>query len=233
MGTGGLLHRHAASGLEVHLICATRGGEGWGGKPAGARKEDLPRIRTAELEAAADVLGLSQVTLWDYPDGSVAACDQAEIAARIADAVRELSPRVVIGWGPDGAYGHPDHIAIGACTDAAMARLDGERPTLYHMALDEALVQSYRDVLVMIGADADGLPLVAVPGAAPMLELTPEEVDAKRRAIDCHESQVEAWRITIRERPDLLQRVYGREGYIPSLGGSASLGPSGLLKEFS
>ena len=43
METGGTLYRHAGAGIDVHLLCVTRGGEGWQGKPPGATKEDLPR----------------------------------------------------------------------------------------------------------------------------------------------------------------------------------------------
>ncbi len=79
MGTGGLILRHTRPGVEVHLICCTRGEKGWAGKPSGARKEDLPGIRAAELEAAAAALALSSVELWDYPDGGAARWNQDEI----------------------------------------------------------------------------------------------------------------------------------------------------------
>ena len=58
MGAGGLLVRHTRNDVMVHLICATRGEEGWGGKPPGARREDLAKIRTAEMEGAATALAL-------------------------------------------------------------------------------------------------------------------------------------------------------------------------------
>ncbi len=234
MGIGGLLYRHAVAGMDVHLVCATRGGEGWQGKPPGATKEDLPGIRTKELDAAADVLGIAAVDLWDYPDGGVPDCDQAEITERIAATIRSLRPAAVIGWGPDGAYGHPDHICIGACTDAALASIgEGLRPALYHMALDEALAQAYRDVMALAGGDGDALPVVAQPAVGPVLDLSAAELQAKVRAIDCHQSQVEDWRVAIKDLPDLLLRAYGREPYVPVSGGTPHLGPTGLLAELS
>ena len=51
----------------------------------------------------------------------------------------------------------------------------------------------------------------------------------KVQAIDCHESQVEDWRIAIKNMPDLLARAYARESYIPISGGTRRLGPTGLL----
>ena len=104
-------------------------------KPPGAKQEDLAEIRAAELQEAADALALSGVELWDYPDGGVPREDQQQITQRIWDQISKLRPRVVVGWGPDGAYGHPDHIAMGACTDAAVSAMtETERPALYrHM----------------------------------------------------------------------------------------------------
>ena len=233
MGTGGTLYRHAAAGVDVHLLCVTRGGEGWQGKPPGATKEDLPRIRTRELHAAGKALGLAAVELWDYPDGAVGDCDQAEITSRIAETIRSLVPAAVLGWGPDGGYGHPDHNCVDAYTDAAVASIEEDRrPALYHMAFDEQLAQAYREVIALAG-EGDGLPVVSFPDVGPVFELDARELQVKVQAIDCHESQVEDWRIAIKNMPDLLARAYARESYIPISGGTPRLGPTGLLAELS
>src|SRR5260370_31499187 len=79
MGSGGLVLRHTRNGIPVNLICATRGEEGWTGKPFGARKEQLAGIRAAELEEAAVALAVSDGELWEYPDGGGAACNQHEV----------------------------------------------------------------------------------------------------------------------------------------------------------
>src|SRR5438309_1986177 len=159
MGTGGLILRHTRAGIATHLICATYGEAGWMGKPPGAKKEDLAEIRAKELEEAAAALALSGVELWDYPDGGVPQSDQQQITQRIWEEISKLRPRVVVGWGPDGAYGHPDHIAMGACTDTAVAAMtEGERPALYHVAVDESLADFYREAMRIGGGD-HALPL--------------------------------------------------------------------------
>src|SRR5260370_41937174 len=79
MGCGGLILRHTRAGIPAHLICATRGEEGWSGKPLGARKEDLASIRSHELEDAAATLALGSVELWDYPDGGVAKVGREQV----------------------------------------------------------------------------------------------------------------------------------------------------------
>jgi LmbE family N-acetylglucosaminyl deacetylase len=234
MGCGGLILRHTRAGIPVHLVCATRGEEGWGGKPPGAKKEDLPAIRTQELEAAAAALAIGGVELWDYPDGGVERCDRQEITRRIWEQISKLKPKAVIGWGPDGVYGHPDHITVGACTDAAVhAMSEGERPALYHLAVDQALAESYKEVMRLSGGADHELPLVVAEKIDFVLELDADEVMMKVRAIDCHRSQLEDWRILIRDHPDLLQRGYGREPYVSVLSRAGGLAANGLLGEFA
>ena len=157
MGSGGLVLRHTRAGIATHLICATYGEQGWNGKPKGARKEDLAEIRAKELEEAAAALALSGVELWDYPDGGVSQADHPQITHRITEQIAKLRPRAVVGWGPDGGYGHPDHIWIGACTDAAIVAMDeAERPALYHLAVDQPLAEFYREAM-RLGASNGGM----------------------------------------------------------------------------
>ena len=233
MGTGGLILRHTRADVEVNLICATRGEKGWAGKPPGARREDLFRIRTAELEAAASALAINGYELWDYPDGGVEGSDQAEITTRIAEQISRLAPAAVVGWGPDGAYGHPDHIAMGRCTDAAVAAAPGSgRPALYHVAIDAPLALAYRAAIQLNGPHGGSLPLVVKDHVDFVVELTSEEVQMKLRAIDCHQSQLETWRMEIRNHPHLMEQVYGREPYVTVSSSASAVTARGLLGEF-
>ena len=45
-----------------------------------------------------------------YLDGDLDQADPAEIMGRLAAQLRRLRPQVVVTFGPDGSYGHPDHI---------------------------------------------------------------------------------------------------------------------------
>ena len=233
MGAAGLLCRHSRAGIPVHLVCATRGALGWMGKPEGARPDELPGIRSGELTNAAEVLGLAGVTLWDYPDGGVEGSDQAEITARLVAEITRLRPAAVVGWGPDGGYGHPDHICIGRCTDAAVASLPAAaRPTQYHMAMDQFLLDAYKDIIGLVSDDTDSLPLIA-SDIDVVVELTDAELETKQRAIACHRSQQEDWRVAVTSRPDLVRRGYGHEPYRRHPERGAQLAANNLLKEFA
>lgn len=233
MGAGGLVLRHTRNGVVTHLICATYGERGWMGKPPGAKEEDLPELRARELEEAAVALGLAGVELWDYPDGGVKDEDQQEITQRIWEQITKVRPRAVVGWGPDGGYGHPDHIAIGACTDAAVAAMtEGERPALYHLAVDAETARFYREAIALAGGH-NTLPLEAQEKVDFVIELDADEVMMKLRAIECHRSQLEDWRIALRDHPHLMQRGYGHEPYITVSSRSAGLTEKGVLGEFA
>jgi len=232
-GAGGLVLRHTRAGIPTYLICATYGEAGWSGKPPGAKKEDLRDIRAKELEEAAAALALSGVELWDYPDGGVSAADHPQISQRITEQIAKLRPRAVVGWGPDGGYGHLDHIWIGACTDAAIVALDeAERPALYHLAIDQHLAEFYREAM-RLGAKDGGMALQTQDSVDIVIELNADEVMMKLRAIDCHQSQLEDWRIAIRSHPQLMQQGYGREPYITVSSRAPGLTPGGLLGEFA
>ena len=55
----------------------------------------------------------------------------------------------------------------------------------------------------------------------------------KLRAIDCHRSQLEDWRIAIRDHPQLMKEGYGREPYIAVSSRTTGLTAAGLLGEFA
>lgn len=120
MGTGSTLAKYAAQGIETTLVMATRGEKGWPGED-----KDYPgptalgKIRQAELTAAALVLGVQQVYYLDYIDGELGQANPSEAIQKIVKYIRLIKPQVVVTFGPDGAYGHPDHIAISQFTTAA------------------------------------------------------------------------------------------------------------------
>ena len=125
LGVGGTLAKYASEGVEVFLVTATRGQSGRyhghrePGKHPGA--EQLGRIRESELRAAVAVLGIRELTLLDYHDQALDRADPAEAVARLVAELRRVRPDVVLTFGPDGAYGHPDHIAICQFATAAVA----------------------------------------------------------------------------------------------------------------
>jgi LmbE family N-acetylglucosaminyl deacetylase len=121
LGFGGTLAKYAAEGVGTHLVTATRGERGrFGSQGNTAAPAEVGRVREAELRAAAAVLGIRDVSILGYPDGAVDQMEAAIAIQTIVSHIRRIRPHVVVTFGPEGAYGHPDHIAISQVTTAAI-----------------------------------------------------------------------------------------------------------------
>jgi LmbE family N-acetylglucosaminyl deacetylase len=114
-GVGGTLIKYADEGVRVHSLCLTQGEKGWNGDPAHpvVAPDKLGQRRAVELAEAGRRMGVASTTCLEYPDGELAGVAEDRVVRDIVRWVREVRPDVVITWGPDGGYGHPDHIAAG------------------------------------------------------------------------------------------------------------------------
>jgi LmbE family N-acetylglucosaminyl deacetylase len=120
LGFGGTLARYAAEGVGTYLITATRGERGrFGSLGKSGDPVEVGCVREAELREAAAVLGIREVSILNYPDGAVDAVPAAIAIRDIASHIRRIRPNAIVTFGPDGAYGHPDHIAVSQFTTAA------------------------------------------------------------------------------------------------------------------
>ncbi len=123
-GMGGTLAHYAEQGVEVHLVCATRGEVGEVDPDMLDGYQSVGDLREHELCCAADVLGLKKVHFLDYRDSGMPKSPEnehpraliraplTEVAEKIAFYIRDIKPQVVITFDPMGGYGHPDHIAV-------------------------------------------------------------------------------------------------------------------------
>jgi len=143
---GGTLAKYAAQGVAVALYCATRG-EAW---RKGADPDEQIALRTVELAAACQVLGITAVRLRDYPDGGLARLEASVLVADIAAYMQEQAPQVVITFGAEGRTLHPDHIAIHHAATAAFHR-DRQQATsptapparLFYTTVPESIAAAY------------------------------------------------------------------------------------------
>jgi LmbE family N-acetylglucosaminyl deacetylase len=205
-GIGGTLAKYAAEGVGTYLLTATRGERGWRGDPAAdPGLEAFGRAREAELLAAAKVLGLSEVNFLNYIDGDLDQADPGGAIAQIAGHLRRVRPQVVITFGPEGAYGHPDHIAISQFTCAALLaaadephqlQLPGRAhrvSKLYFMALTKEGMSLYTSLFGELVMPVDGVDR-SWPGWPSWAMSTRLDTDAHwrtaLRAILCHASQI-------------------------------------------
>ncbi len=221
LGFGGALAKYAAEGVETYLITATRGERGWTGDPdQNPGLEGLGRIREGELRAAANHLGIRDICFLDYIDGDLDQADPQEAVTKIVSYVRAIRPQVVLTFAPDGAYGHPDHIAISQFASAALiASADpafaapGEPyrvPKLYCKIDTQAEVDLYVPIVGDIVMPVDGVDrriCVWPDWAVSALIEAGDYSDRVYQAIACHQSQF----------PDFASMIPGLKQHLQAL----------------
>jgi len=151
---GGTLAKYASEGVAISLVIATRGEAGECGEPPLCRPEELPQVREAELREACAILGVQDLRILDYRDGTLDAVDRAGLTGHIVEAIRRVRPHVLLTFGPEGRTLHPDHIAIYEAATAAFdlaadAQAYPEQdvppfsvPKLYYSAIPESQARS-------------------------------------------------------------------------------------------
>ena len=205
--TGGTLADMAARGAEVTVVTATLGEEGEIiGEPYQglAVTDQLGGFRAWELKRALDALGVRGVQLGGFGhfrdsgmEGSPAHDNPRALVNRVDEAAQlleqqfaALQPHAVLTYGPDGGYGHPDHIAV-------------------HRAVHAAAPQDLHIWWAVFerGAHYSGLESIDAPegwslpdqayldnftnrGADVTYELSSEALEAKRAAMRAHATQI-------------------------------------------
>ncbi len=122
---GGTLARVAALGVETMVVSVTQGEAGQIQQADAATRRTLGRVRQQEFYESCKRLGVQHAICLDYGDGTLQSIDPTPLTQEITEIIRAFQPDTVITFGPDGAYGHPDHIVIGDITTQAVT-LAGE-----------------------------------------------------------------------------------------------------------
>jgi LmbE family N-acetylglucosaminyl deacetylase len=192
---GGLIARCAERGVRVTLVSVSRGEDGPQKEQLGI--EGLREIRSRELQDACNVLGIEELVFLDYPDGCIPWVDSVELTGRLADVIRRVQPDVVVTFGEDGLYWHPDHVAVHERTTDAVAVLGDAAPPLYYVTMPQACVRSIVDEVggaavkpgVLGIEDADAFGALANPPTL-VLDVGPWAA-RKLEALKCHHTQVD------------------------------------------
>jgi LmbE family N-acetylglucosaminyl deacetylase len=207
---GGTLAKYAAEGCDVHLVTATRGEAGEIRDPRLATKANLPQVREQELRCACEAYGIHPPRFMDYVDGQLAIAHQGQAVGKLVRIIRELKPQVMITYGPEGVYGHYDHIAVhrwatiafdlaadascfpdqisGACAPHQVSKL-------YYVVVPEEMVawmsQGGRPAAVMM----DGVPFPMVGYRREQITTVidiGDHLGAKIGGLACHATQFDA-----------------------------------------
>lgn len=235
IGTGATMAHYAAAGVPVTLVTCTLGEEGEIHLPelallAPDAADQLGGYRIGELAAACAALGVADYRFLGgagrYRDSGMMGtpandhprcfwqASLAEAAEQLLAVFREVRPRVLVTYDPNGFYGHPDHIQAHrvAMRAAELAAAEGIGPAkVYWTAVPKsALVASMAEFqgapdnpFADVG-HVDELPF-GTPDEEIAAQITaPAAQAAKAAAMRAHASQIPAdsWLHTLAGRAD-------------------------------
>ena len=207
-GAGGTLTKYAAQGYDVYLVTATRGEAGQITESDLSTAANLPYVREQELRCACEIYGIHPPLFLDYVDGQLPIVHQGQAVGKLVRIIRELRPQVVVTFGPDGIYGHYDHIAVhrlatiavdlAADHDCFPDQLAGvcqphQVSKVYFRALPEGQVVEMSEGDEPAAVMMDGVPFYFVGRRSD--EITTvidvgDHTEAKLSGIRCHATQV-------------------------------------------
>ena len=143
-GASGTLMDLIEEGHTVGLVTLTRGEAG---RMLGLceTREELARLRQAELRACLDVIGVQVHEHLSFPDKYLKDEPLEPLIEAARSAMQRHRPEAVLTFAPNGSNGHPDHVTTHNAVKAAWDSLpESERPALWYYAAstppeDEAL----------------------------------------------------------------------------------------------
>jgi len=227
--TGGAIARYVAAGVAVTLVTCTLGEQGEvitdelrGLAADGA--DQLGGYRVAELHAACALLGITDqrflggIGRWrdsgmvvqpggrastpaDLHPRAFAAGVLDEQVDALVEVLEQVRPQVVVSYGPDGGYGHPDHVRAHQVTMVAASRIPEVARVFWTVRPASAVAAGIAELRAMPGLP---FPLPWVDGAANGLPGVPDaevttslDVSAYRStvlaAMRAHATQVRVW----------------------------------------
>ncbi|MFZ3070755.1 MAG: PIG-L deacetylase family protein [Anaerolineaceae bacterium] len=126
---GGTIASWTQSGYEVQYALLTKGERGI--SAAFPDCAQLLEVRMVEQRAAADVLGVTRVDFFDYPDGYLV--PDLDVRREVTKLIRKVKPDIVVSCDPQNYYlsdtslNHPDHRAAGQIVVDAVFPAVGNR----------------------------------------------------------------------------------------------------------
>lgn len=182
-GPGGTIARCALEGTEVFMTTFTAGEAGTIGVSKTLPRDELARLRRAELAAACGALGVREHRIVGAPDGGVASVDPAWAVGEILADIRKCKPQVALTFHRRGVSGHPDHIAVAGFLDRAIAEAGDEGPSVcYEWGIPRSKSRLYERANLAPLEDGE---------TAAVVTIGEEAMDRKIAAIRAHATQHE------------------------------------------
>ncbi|MGE3073700.1 MAG: PIG-L deacetylase family protein [Dehalococcoidia bacterium] len=217
---GGTIALASQAGWDCFVECASFGEKGKRHDGGPARPNDVAEARERELVASCEVLGAHPPRFWGLPDGEMRLHRGEQ--ARIRLLVAELRPSLVLALGADGAYGHPDHVALYRWVSEAWGSLGPQlKPALLYAAFPKGLfLPQWAKVGKKLGDPPDP-PATAIGRHSFDYEVPIAAVrETKLAAVTAHHSQLPGGDPEAIFPPGILRELLDVERFTDAAGGA-------------
>lgn len=238
-GSAGTMAWASEHNLRTAYVCATRGEEGQIREPHLATQESLGAVREQELRTAMAIVRLAELRMLGFRDSGMENTDAnndpraltqqppESILTHLIGHIRDLRPTTVVTFGPEGVYGHPDHVMIGKVAARAV-----------ELAADESWLPELQEpwqtkALYFTAAPRERLEALAAQPDSPLGEISENSrrnlgtlaseithwldvsswVELKRRSLAAHRTQVDAGDVLKSDLTDEERLRYCYEQY--------------------
>ena len=230
ISTGGTMALAADAGHRVTLVVATRGEMG---EPVDGVLDDgelLGERREQELRRSAEILGVETVEFLGYRDSGMVdepsnndptcfwQADLEEAAERMAAILRRSDADLLIGYDPNGVYGHPDHVKV-HLVGARAAEIAGVERVLWATANRTQILKAMDEGAFGDEADLEGEPVDRSEFGMLEEELTHAidvgaALDRKRSALMAHASQIDEQSFFLAMPDEQFAMAFGTEWFV-------------------
>jgi len=187
--SAGVMAMAARAGSRVVCVTATRGELGatdldqW-------PLETLADVRTVEMAASLDILGVREHHWLDYPDGACVHIPEGDALGRLVELISGVQPDTVVTFGPDGMTGHLDHQTVSDWTTKAFLEAAEPGARLYYATKTAEFDDRFMSLPAHRMAFGEGPPRTAEAETDLAFRLTDEILDLKVGALRAQVSQV-------------------------------------------
>lgn len=194
IGISGLLFRAKAMGMNIHLICATRGEAARVKHPEFVTKENQADIRSRELEKSCEALGISSLNFLDLPDGGAENWYCNDPKEKLLKLFCEIKPDIVITFDTNGSNGHKDHKEISRLATSVfnLYKSSNDQKLYYVTLFPETFIKRRLCLLPIPRSFKEQLKnkfTISDDKVTVIIKLNKSELNKKISLLDCHKSQ--------------------------------------------
>ncbi len=196
---------------NVYLVIVTNGDMGvrdYARIPSG---DSLKKIREKEATEACDCLNINAPIFMNYGDGHLSEWEPLfALDDDVSDLFEKYKPDVIITWGPDGGYGHPDHRVVSNIVTEVFQKTSSANSELYYYAIEQSVLDKTGDFKTPMGDYfKDNMHATSPEFITHQIPFSGKDLNAGRTAFARHWSQ-----FTSDEMDDIYQILDNSNGII-------------------